>query len=338
MGIGTIVEGAVDDVLTTFVSAKSAALCSALLPVAISGVTIHLVIMGYAIMRGDANDSIHLLLSKWLRIAIVGSIALFGGSYQAVVLEAVNGLDAALIHSLTGSKDIGALIDIFTHSFETLGHQIWNDAVADIVPVLTLAAAAAITALAAFIIIPICLGMYILAKVGLALTLAVGPVFVLCALWPATEKYTESWIGQVINFTILKALISTGIALLSHISNNYAKHIALGASDINILLACAALFICTIALSIVFLNLPQLASALAGGASISGIGRDVGRFILHSFKRSEKEASDGGQIDRGREDGGGRGGGTNGERASSKRNTPLYQQNSLAQLKSRRTR
>jgi type IV secretion system protein VirB6 len=75
MGIATEIETAIDGLLNTFVATKSAAICAALVPVAITGVTIYIMVLGFAVVRGEAHDSLHTILWKLFRISMIAGIA-----------------------------------------------------------------------------------------------------------------------------------------------------------------------------------------------------------------------------------------------------------------------
>lgn len=328
MGIAEEVENAIDVMLTSFVSSKSAALCAALAPIAITGATIYLLIMGFAIMRGDANDPLHTFVWKSFKMALIAGIALSAGEYQVTVMEGTEGIEGALIESMSGLTSVGALIDEFAKPFADLGQQIWNQAVTGFWPNFGLIAAAGFVAIAQCVIFAIGLGFYLLAKVALAVVLAIGPAYILCAMWPGTEKYTESWLGQLLNYVILKVLVATSIVMLTTFVSQFAAHIAVTSDAVNVIRATTSLLVCCASLGIVMLNLPQIAAALAGGASISGIGRTIGRALLDMMNRPTKAKSSpaGGEISQAR----GRGQGTGPAPPPRK---PLYQRNTIERLR-----
>ena len=328
MGIAEEVEKAIEIMLTSFVSSKSAALCAALAPIAITGATIYLLIMGFAIMRGDANDPLHTFVWKFFKMALIAGIALSAGEYQVTVMQGTEGIEGALIESMSGLTSVGALIDEFAKPFADLGQQIWNQAVTGFWPNFGLIAAAGFVAIAQCVIFAIGLGFYLLAKVALAVVLAIGPVYILCAMWPGTEKYTESWLGQLLNYVILKVLVATSIVMLTTFVSQFAAHIAVTSDAVNVIRATTSLLVCCASLGIVMLNLPQIAAALSGGASISGIGRTIGRALLDMMNRPKKEKSSpaGGEISQAR----GRGQGTGPAPPPRK---PLYQRNTIERLK-----
>lgn len=332
MGIAQEVESSIDLLLETLISSKSAALCGALLPVAASGATIHLLLMGFAIMRGDANDPLHTFVWKSSRMVLIAGIALSAGTYQGLIVDGSDSLVIALLHTMSGFDSVGQLIDEVAEPFARLGQQLWSEAVVGFMPNFGLVVAAGTVAVAEAFIVVVGLGMYLLAKVAFALVMALGPAYLLCAMWPATEKYTESWIGQVLNFAVLKVLIGVCIVMLTDFSSNFADHISVTTDTVNVIKATMSLLMCCAALMVVMLNLPQLASALSGGASLSGIGRTIGRSFLDFLHKGGKDSSKprpgGGSITPS-----GRPGSEQGTGPTPPKRQPLFQRNTIEHIR-----
>lgn len=300
MGIAHSVESAIDMLLATFVTGKSAALCAALVPFAITGATIHLLLMGFAIMRGETGDPVHTFAWKSFRIAFIASLALSVGTYQEIVVEGSDSFVVGLIQAMSGVESVGKLVDQISAPFFVLGEQIWSEAVVGVWPNLSLVVAAGAVGIAVTFIVVVGLGFFLLAKIAFALVMALGPAYLICAMWPATEKYTESWIGQALNYAVLKVLVGCCILMLTDFVSEFASHISAASDAVDLLHSTLALLVACGALMVVMLNLPQLASALSGGASISGIGRTIGRafvdLINKGGNKSQKPDPGGGSI------------------------------------------
>jgi type IV secretion system protein VirB6 len=293
MGIATQLEEAIDLLLKSFVSDKSAALCEALIPLAITGLTIHLVVMSFAIMRGEADDSVHTMTKRLFRVSLIAGIALNAGVYQSIILDGTEGLIGATLEAFSGFSSVGQVIDDAAKPFADLEQKLWSSAVVGFWPNFGIIVAAIGVAIAEVLIVVIGLGFYLLAKVALCLVMAIGPIYLLCAMWPGTEKYTESWIGQALNYAVLKILVGVSVLLLTDFASKYAGHISVNTDAVNVIKATTGLLCCSGALVVVMLNLPQLAAALSGGASISGIGRTIGRAFLDSLNKPGKSSPEG---------------------------------------------
>jgi type IV secretion system protein VirB6 len=275
MGIATALEAAIDGLLNNYVSAQSAAICTAIAPLVITGVTIYIVTMGWAIMRGDAQESLHTFLWKIFRIGMILSLGLSAGAYQANAVEGIQGIQGAFVEAFGNTGTIGGLVDDMARPYEELGQLLWSESVTGLIPNFSLIAAAAMVSIAQFFLFTIALGLYLLAKVGLALVLAVGPAFIFCAMFPATKKYSESWIGQALSFVLLNVLIAGSITMLTSFASQFAEHIKAGVGNTAIIKDTGALLLCSCALGVVMLNLSHIAAGLAGSFSISGVGRDI---------------------------------------------------------------
>jgi type IV secretion system protein VirB6 len=329
MGIGVAVEDAIDLLLNTFVAKKSEALMSALGPLALTGVTIHLLFTARAILAGELREPVPDVTWRIVRIAFIIGLALSAGTYQSNVVESANELEQGMISALSGATSIGMLVDDLSTPYADLGQQLWNRAITGFWPNFGLLAAAGGVAIiqAGFFIVG--LGLYLLAKIGLVLMLAIGPGYILCAISASTQKYTESWLGQVLNFVVLKVLIALSIQMLTEFTSEFSAHINSDMDAVNVIKAVIALFCCGGALFVVMLNLPQIASALAGGGTISGIGRTIAQTLLYRSLRPLSPARSGNSTNIIHGNGGGRQAGE-----SSPTRSPLYQRNTLDHLRS----
>lgn len=329
MGIGMAVEDAIDLILDTFVSEKSEALSSALAPLALTGVTIHLLFTARAILAGELREPVPDVTWRIARITFIIGLALSVGGYQSNVVELANELEQGMIKALSGATSIGMLVDDLSTPYADLGQQLWNRAITGFRPNFGLLLAAGGVAIIQAGLFIAGLGLYLLAKIGLVLMLAVGPAYILCAIGASTQKYTESWLGQVLNFVVLKILIALSIQMLTDFTSTFAAHIDADMDAINVIKAVIALFCCGGALFVVMLNLPQIASALAGGGTISGIGRTIAQTLLYRSLRPPSPSRSDNPKNIIHTNGGERQSGH-----SSPTRSPLYQRNTLDHLRS----
>ncbi len=282
MGIATIIETAVDGQLALVVTGKSAVMCAFLAPIALTGVTIYIIVMGWAIMRGDAQDSFHTFLWKAFKISMVCGIALVGGEYQSMIIDFMNAIPNFMANVFGNAGTIGGMVDNVIDPNLALFKMLWNRAMTPTLPDLSLACAAVMVGAAELFMLAVGMGTYILAKVSLALVLAVGPLFILCAIFPATQQKFEGWLGQALNFAFLQGLVGTAIGILFSIILSFSDDltIAVNASSPDILVDAFTLLAISVTLCVVILNLNTISAALTGGSSITGIGSQVGKLAI----------------------------------------------------------
>lgn len=299
-GVATYIENAIDQLLANFVTAKSAAFCAALAPLALTGTTIYIMIMGYAVMRGEAHDSLHTVLWKWFKVSMVAGVALSGGEYQATVVEGINAIPGILSAVFGGSATIGGMIDGIADPLIAMVKMLQTKSSMGTFPDLTLFAAAMTVALAELIIVVIGIAMYVFAKVALALCLAVGPIFILCLLWPATQSRFEGWLGQTLSFAWLQGMLAAAIGMVYTIIEQFADKVQQNANTNDVLTDAGALLAVSIIVAILVWRMPQIAAAMTGGTSVEGIGRDIGRAMANAFngggKSNRSKSGGGGEI------------------------------------------
>ena len=296
MGIATIAETLVDAQLNAFVSSKSAAISGLLVPIALTAITIYVIIIGYAVMRGESHDPLHTVLWKFFKISFIVGIALTAGQYQALVIGGINGLQSA-ITSTFGAASLGGVIDNVTVPYESLGNALWSEATTGVFPHFALLAAAGFVAMAQFFIVVVALGMYLMAKISLALVLAIGPIFIFCAIFPATQRFTEQWLGQALQFVFINVLLAAAISMLFSIAQIFAQQVQDNLGATQVIGDTLSLLTISAGLCVVVLNFQSIASALSGGVGLQGLGREIARALMPGKKNSDpKPPQSGGSI------------------------------------------
>ena len=127
------------------------------------------------------------------------------------------------------------------------------------------------------LVVGLSFAFYMVAKVSLALVLMIGPLFLGCLLFPATRQYAINWIGQCLNH-ILTCTMFVLLVKIQMAAFDKAINMALSGSAFDYVSAelLPPLFLLqTIIFLVVVFNIPSIASALTGGATVSGASRHM---------------------------------------------------------------
>lgn len=127
------------------------------------------------------------------------------------------------------------------------------------------------------LVVGLSFAFYMVAKISLALVLMIGPVFLGCLLFPATRQYAINWIGQCLNH-ILTCTMFVLLVKVQMAAFDKAINMALSGSIADYAAAelLPPLFLLqTIIFLVVVFNIPSIASALTGGAAVSGATRHM---------------------------------------------------------------
>jgi type IV secretion system protein VirB6 len=209
-------------------------------------------------------------------------------AYSSYVTDPLfNGLPNIVARAISGS-DVTTLSGSFDQFFsygaalyEKISESAGLDVTARIISAVVFVASLAATGVA-FAIMEV-------ARVALALVIAMGPIFVACALFDAPRRYFFGWLSQAVNFIVLFALIVTVFALGLDMMKAVWPNID---SQPNLKVA-GMLFsaVCVVAI-VIFICLPRFASGIAGGAN-SGAGEFVNALAFAAGRMSKTSGSQG---------------------------------------------
>lgn len=259
--------------LTRFVSESVTNLTSAVSGPLRVGLMLYIVLYGIAIIRGGVREPVMDFAWRSVRLVAIVMLATNAGTFQQYVTDLfTDALPREIGNAIAGSglnMKSGQPFDQLLNKGIEVATKIYDQAgLTNIAPALVAAILMVFTAAAGFLQFAIML----YAKVGMALVIALGPIFVALALFEATRPFAEAWTRQLANFVVLQVLVIALVGLMLttvvHFVDKYGANAAtggqliVGAVAISAILGLAAY---------VALQLPEIAGALAGGgASLAG--------------------------------------------------------------------
>lgn len=241
-----------------------------------AAVTLYVVLYGYLVLRGSIQEPVLDFGYRAIKLAIIVMLVKNAGEYQTYVTNIFfEALPREISQALnTGVAPSATTFDSLLDKGQDSAADIWSRASWSLDIVLGIGGAMVIGA--SFIVAAIGYIVSLYARLALAIVLAIGPVFVALAMFQASRRFTEAWIGQLANFVILQVLVvAVGSLLITCIDTTFTA--IEGYSDV--LMRPTALCAICLAALYVFYQLPNIASALAaGGASLTygyGAARDA---------------------------------------------------------------
>ncbi len=241
-----------------------------------AAVTLYVVLYGYLVLRGSVQEPILDFAFRTIKLAIIVMLVRDAHEYQTYVTDIFfEGLSREISQALnTGAAPSASTFDSLLDKGHACAKEIWARASWPVDVVTGIGGMMVIGA--SFIVAAIGYIVSLYARLALAVVLAIGPIFVALAMFQATRRFTEAWIGQLANFVILQVLVvAVGSLLITCIDTTFTA--IEGYSDV--LMRPTALCAICLAALYVFYQLPNIASALAaGGASLTygyGAARDA---------------------------------------------------------------
>ncbi|MDR1709135.1 MAG: type IV secretion system protein [Candidatus Accumulibacter sp.] len=260
-----------------FADPAAANLITALGALAIAGVTLYFVLMGYMILSGAVEQPFSNLVRQCVKIAIVSAFALNASNYATLVKQAFEGLETGLAEALVSSGPASTLYATLDASlakgFDLVGVCIehadqagWNigTALSWWITAITLGISTALVTLAGGAVIITC-------KFSLALLFAVGPLFIMCLLWPVTARFFDGWFAQVVNYILTVVFLAVIMAFAIEAFNEALSSATFAPGEENPLFAALEIVVLTGVLLFLVHQTGGMASALAGGISMAAM-------------------------------------------------------------------
>lgn len=314
------VETSVTTGFAAAANAFGAGLLGTFRPAFVVGFAIWITLIAYETAFGKSEDGFTYIFTKIGKIFLIGVIALWGWPDLADLLGGIkdgfvgggtmaNTLETNLIDPITALWE--RLFAWFTGAVADVG---WSE-VGRMLSTVSLFILLFVSYLALSIAVAlfgvIALAMFLVANSVFTLLLAVGPFFLLCLAFPFTQRFFETFIGNVMTailgmaFTVLMVLFVASLFGLTNIQNvvPVATDEATVTSQIKSL---AVLFASKAALSLLLIYLYfkvfDLAAALGGGLNmgnnmvggVRGILRDLQRGAIARNSSSVNQISQGG--------------------------------------------
>ncbi|ECY1471821.1 type IV secretion system protein [Salmonella enterica] len=274
--IGDTVTNATD----AFVTPAAANLMFKLQMVALTGVTLYIVLTGYAIATSSVESPFWTVIKQWLKIAVIAAFALSADGYQDQVVAAFNGLQSGLSEALNANsaapsgsiyQTLDELLnkgfDLTATCFQKADEAGWNFGA-----VLAWGIAGILISVGTLVFALLGGVNIIIAQFSLAIMFALGPLFILCLMFPVTAKFFDGWVGQVLNFVftvvILAVVMAFGMVAYDHFINGVNLN---GSGEQNPLTVGFQVFGLTLALGWIAMQAGSMASGLAGGVAMQAM-------------------------------------------------------------------
>lgn len=321
-GIFTGLGNSIESFLGVFVTTVSSNIASAITPLVITGVTMWVIVYGYAVARHEVSEPLGVFAKNFLKFTLIMGFALSGGLYQSEIIGSVNAFQDGLVSIVTQptgitsatGNNIYQVLDGLDEKGTEMAFVILGAGMSKLPMGGYLDLVAGILVFAAnTVLLLVCGGFVVITKVAMAFILGVGPMFIACLAFPPLAKFFDAWFGKVLNYVFLVVILAFTIGLSISLCDSYMQHMmsTVQAGVTNQLADAFSLVTLYGALIIFIYQSPQIASGLAGGASLSG--RGLGNLMQSAVVGKLASA---GQLGRGQGGSTGGGGGAIGNAGS----------------------
>lgn len=271
----TVLMSNLDTTVTNFISTSTAAVATSISSAAYSLVTLYVILWGWATLRGTVSEPIGDGIARLIKIVVILTASLNMLYYNGWIVNFFYNTPDALASVVTGipAASSTSFLDAFMGQMFDMSDSYKSLANASIgFPDLTLLVMSWAIALSGLALTLFGAFLTMLAKVGLAIILALGPIFILTTIFESTKRYFDAWLGYVINFILLIVLVGAGLHLINTIIGTWiTTNAGVIAGSPNFIDALQPIAYSIIGL-LTLMQVPSMASSLGGGAAISTLG------------------------------------------------------------------
>lgn len=258
-----------DNNLLNVINSGSANIITLITPLMASGFAIYVMLVMVSYWRGHSHEPVADFIQRMAGWAVVLVLGMNIGYYSQYVVPFFNGLGDDIARALSGNTSTGSALDTLASTYAQVMWQIFK-AADGIEETMNAIAYILVTLIFGMPFMSIAAAYIVLARFALGLLLALGPMFISAALFPATRRFCEAWIGQCLSYGFLVALMSAA----GLIEIRFAQSIAPSQATLGSLIKIVLMGVSFIVIS---LNLPGLASQLSGGVGISSMVGKIGQ-------------------------------------------------------------
>ena len=264
------------NVLSTYVLKVVAALMVEIAPLALTAMTIWVLLYGWAVLRNEVSETLPVFVWKVTKIGLILALALQSGFYIENVSASADGLATGVASTFLAD---GAPAGTITSPYQLLDE--FNDnagtQVADIMKEagltrLDLILAAVVSSIGSVAFLCVAVFVVTLSKVFLTFIIAIGPLFVLALAWRPTQRFFDSWLSMLLNAVVLTWFVFFALGLSTYLGGQMFAAIGAGGGflgpTLNVLGEATRYCVLMIVLAIICFQAPSLAAALTGGAAV----------------------------------------------------------------------
>jgi len=262
-----------ESTLSDAINGPMQALFEALMPVIVVGLTLQFVVYAFALMHGQSNMTVTEFFRKAILVAIISMIFGAGGLYQNDIAKTMIALPDDITQVAISSGSVAEEVDKLqtetgkaSNAMMGKGKDAWYNVLPSTKEMLV-SLLATMVRINAAILGSIIMVIVVVCKVGMALVVASGPIFIAATLFEPTKPLFNSWVSQALNFIFLALLAGLIFGLILQLNIQLIRMIAdqINGGATDILGLFGAQLLVGAASLIIMIMIPGLAAGLSNG-------------------------------------------------------------------------
>lgn len=244
--------------------------------------TVAITIYGIGIMMGRTDLIGFVGLRHIIRIAVIGLVLGAGGRYQAWVVQpwliGSGGIPDSIVSAMSGTPGVQLVDRLWEQITRTTAALYDKISITDPGGSVFCAFAIIFILVIGVFCCAIVFVQVVLAQVGMAMVLMVGPLFMLTFMFDVTSRWGWAWAGEVIHYGVNYVLLAAAGLLVQGLIDAVVAKVTSSstATAFAMLVPMAWLAIGLVVTVFVYLQASKIASAISAGSASDALRAVVG--------------------------------------------------------------
>lgn len=216
-------------ILTNYITVTATHVMQGIAPVLKVLIMLSFSWFAWGVMTGLIRMPVMETFKKMLRASVILSLATSIGLYNEYVSNWLWQSPDALANlvSQTSGNGVGSsgvsfgALDQLLFDYYQRGKKFWDMATINTIPNVGFWIIACGVWFAGLVMSGYIAYLLILSKIGLAVLLGVGPIFIMLTIFDTTRKFFDAWMGQVVNFLFINMFTFAISGVMLAITNRY---------------------------------------------------------------------------------------------------------------------
>jgi type IV secretion system protein VirB6 len=259
-----------DGQLASYIGTNTTRVAASISPALISLAAVYVMVWGWLQLTGQIPEPFTMGLKRIGRLALILGVALQLWLYNPVIVDSVYQAPAQLAAGVTGVADPVRTLDAIWDSGGAAAGALWSNG-----SLFSGDTGFYLAGLALWLLVGLLcvytMFLFALSKVALSVLLALGPLFIMAALFDSTRRFFDAWVAQLATYGLITILTVLVAVLLLQLVQTYAVQTAALGSAIATVDVLNLALVTVLALLFMRQVMP-IAASLGGGAPLSTHG------------------------------------------------------------------
>ena len=203
----------IDSLLTSNVTNIASSLASQATSLLGAGILLYVVVIAMHHLLGNSDELLSDLFSKVVKFGVLFAVIGGYGQYTSFIRPTIESFANYFLTGVNGADGTATAMDDVVKQYAYIADKLILIITKNLFPPdFSIIVSAGLNFVLLIIgcvpFVVACCVTIVIAKIGMSLVLTVGPLFVACAMFPATRAWFNAWLNAVVSYALIPLFVS----------------------------------------------------------------------------------------------------------------------------------